>query len=397
LDNHLEPLVRKPLAHNTSLFSGDDSGYRTVPSEEGWEPMVELQNNTNIIVRPVYAGYSPIDGQISISSSLPGTGETMYVRRAVAECLEGAANFIAEQSGYQLIVVDGFRNYQTQAAGFSRLFIESLGENRSDIAKYDALLSADKIFSFVDIDASLVADSPLTIEACTKLTNTINWDTTPKQIRQEMLTWAANMALYQQLTKQDFDIVNMQYWWEKLMKHGTNLFQYNNNAHAWGGAIDVLLWEKCEIGGCTRWVPVNHIPFDYMWSESAIDFLENEENWDSYRTSARKEWAIRRYLMSIHINPDNIDDEQFWKWRDAIRLLTNTMTSMGATYYYNENWHFNVPNIIRNPKTQVIEYSWACAWIQQNTWNSCHAILTHGSEWVQTFTGIGAHKMLKLT
>lgn len=136
--------------------------------------MVELQNNTNIIVRPVYAGYSPIDGQISISSSLPGTGETMYVRRAVAECLEGAANFIAEQSGYQLIVVDGFRNYQTQAAGFSRLFIESLGEDRSDTAKYDALLSADKIFSFVDIDASLVADSPLTIEACTKLTNTIN-------------------------------------------------------------------------------------------------------------------------------------------------------------------------------------------------------------------------------
>lgn len=33
--NHLEPIFRKPLSHNTDLFSGDDSGYRDVPSQEG--------------------------------------------------------------------------------------------------------------------------------------------------------------------------------------------------------------------------------------------------------------------------------------------------------------------------------------------------------------------------
>lgn len=358
--------------------------------------MVILQNDVNIIVRPVYAGYNAVDGQRDISSSLPWTGETMHVRKAVAYCLGRVANFIAEQSEYRLIVVDGFRNYQTQAAGFSRLFIESLGEDRSNTAKYDAIISADKIFSFVDINPLLTEDNPLTIEECADLANRINWDITPERLRQEMLTWAANVALYQQLTQQDIDIVNMKYWWEKLIKHGTNLFQYDKNAHAWGGAVDVLLGEKCEIDGHIRWIPVNHVPFDHMWPESAIDFLENKMNWDSYRVAAKKEWTIRKYLISIHIDPDNISDTQFEKWRNAIRLLTNTMTSMGATYYCNENWHFNVPNIIHNPETKKIEYASVCSSIQKNTWNSCHAILSHGSKWIQTFTGMGAHRMLNL-
>ena len=33
--------------------------------------MVILQNDVNIIVRPVYAGYNAVDGQRDISSSLP--------------------------------------------------------------------------------------------------------------------------------------------------------------------------------------------------------------------------------------------------------------------------------------------------------------------------------------
>ena len=98
----------------------------------------------------------------------------MHVRKAVAYCLGRVANFIAEQSEYRLIVVDGFRNYQTQAAGFSRLCIESLGEDRSNTAKYDAIISADKIFSFVDINPLLTEDNPLTIEECADLANRIN-------------------------------------------------------------------------------------------------------------------------------------------------------------------------------------------------------------------------------
>jgi hypothetical protein len=150
--------------------------------------MVALQNNTKIIVRPVYAGYNSIDGQINTSSSLPGTRETMYVRRAVGHCLERAANFIAERGNYRLIAVDGFRNYQTQAAGFSQLFIQSLRENRSDVAEYDALTSADGIFSFVDIDITQVTDNSLTMADFISLAKRVNGDPTPEQIRKEMLT-----------------------------------------------------------------------------------------------------------------------------------------------------------------------------------------------------------------
>lgn len=174
--------------------------------------MVALLDNTNMVVRPVYAGHNPVDGQINTSSCLPGARETMYVRKAVAQCLERAANFIAERSNYRLIVVDGFRNYQTQAAGFSQLFIQSLRESRGDIAVYDALISADGIFSFVDIDMAKVADNSLSTAEFVSLAQQVNGDPTPEQIRREMLTGAANVALYQQLTGQDFGLIDMAYW-----------------------------------------------------------------------------------------------------------------------------------------------------------------------------------------
>jgi len=207
--NVRDPIIRTPLHHSPELLSGDDTGYRNVPSHEGNEPMVPLQNNKNIIIRPVYAGHNAINGQINTASSLPGTGELMYTRQAVAHCLEQAAAFIAEQSEYRLIAVDGFRNFQTQAAGFSRLFMESLGGDRSDTAKYDALLSADGIFSFVDIDMAQVENSPLTIADCVRLATKVNGDPTPEQIRKEILTGEANVALYQRLIGQDTGLIDM--------------------------------------------------------------------------------------------------------------------------------------------------------------------------------------------
>ncbi len=395
--NFLEPIIRHPLRHNPEMFSGDDFGYRNVPSREGNEPMVVLQNSTNIILRPVYAGYESTNGQINTAASLPGTGEIMYVRQAVAHCLEYAASFIGAQGNNKLIVLDGFRNFQTQAAGFSRLFMESLKFDRSNAAKYDALTLADGIFSFVDIDMTLVTDSPLTVGDCMSLAERVHWNATPEQIRQELLTWAANLALYIKSTGRDPDIINMSYWWEKLDKYWADLFRFNNNTHTWGGAIDILLGEEREINGIKTWVPINHVPFDHMWPESAIDFLENIANWGLYRATARKAWAIRDYLISIDIDPDSISDKQFEKWRNGIRLLTNTMTGMGATYYCNENWHFNVSNEVRDPKNpNQIVYTWSCSSIQVNTWNSCHAILIHGPQWIQTFTWIGAHEKLGL-
>lgn len=363
--------------------------------------MIELEETDNILLRPVYAWISSIDGAVNTSDWLPGASNKIYVRRAVAEWLRIAAESITEYSDYKLIVVDGFRNYRTQASGFSRLYEISIANwwwNPNAIAtQYDAALQADGIFSFVDINMALVDDSLLQAWDCQGLANHLHPDTNPELLRKELLTAQANRALYSHLLWKTPEWPHGEYWTKKILKDGSDLFQFNNNAHTGGGAIDIFLGEKSVVDGIQKIIPVNHVPFDHMGPESAIDFLENPSNWERYKKTAKQKWPIQSYLESLDIKPDDISDVLFIKWRDAIRLLTSTMVWIGATYYYAENWHFNVPNIVVDPKNWKSIYKWTCVKIQTNTWNSCHAILTHGAQGIQTFTGNGAHEMLEIS
>ncbi len=396
IDNY-RPIIRSPLYHSTNILSGDDTGYRSVQSHEGGEPIVELQTSNNLILRPVYAWFSIVDWSKN-NWALPGSNEIMYARRAVAEWLKLAGELVAQKSDYKIIIVDGFRDFRTQASGFARLFQESLKKwwNPESIAtQYDATLLADAIFSFVDVNTRLLDDAPFLESSFRQLSHDLQSDVTPEQLRKEILTAQANNALYEHLRGGKVTWKDGDYWEMKISEHGASLFQFNNNAHTGGGAVDIFLGESRMISGIQKIVPVNHVPFDHMWPESAIDFLEKESHWEKYRATAKKAWPIRNHLLALEIDPDNIPNIQFVKWRDTIRFLTHTMTSLGATYYAAENWHFNIPNLILHPSSWEIAYRWACFDIQTNTGNSCHAILIHGTKWIQTFTGEWAHNMLK--
>lgn len=398
LDSSLQPIIRSPLAHNPNMLSGDDAGYRDVESCDGGEPMVVLRPSSNIIIRPVYAGYSHTDGTHSPDERLPWASEKILVRQSVQRWLQTVVEHISQISWYKLIVVDGFRDYITQASGFSWLFVEALNQPGGNMetlaAKFDAFCSADRIFSFVKTDIALLDDADLTSDHCRWLAEILGKSVTPEDIRRDLLTAAANMALYERHSWKKLWIFDAEYWDKKIWEYGDTLFLFDTNAHAGGWAVDCFLGEEVVIEGKKKIIPVNHVPFDYNWSESQIDFLEKESNWDIYREKAKESWKIRDYCTQIWIDPDNIPDEQFYKWRWAIRLLTNTMTNIGATYYCDENWHFNLPNIVRHPETRETVYESSCVSIQRNTWNSCHAVLVHGKHGIQTFTGKWAHTMV---
>lgn len=390
------PIILEKLAYPRSdsgvRFDGDDAGYRNVLSREWWEPLVQLKANKDLIIRPVYAGYSRIHGQFDPTEVLPGTTEnTIYARKAVVEWVKKLSDYISKKHDYKLIVVDGFRHYETQASGFSRLFLGILWNRDNTLGEiYWAWLRADGIFSFVDTqkrdfswDSYREREIALIAEGVQK---------SPSEVKQELQTMFCNLALYGKCT--NIPVPSIPDVTQLIQDNPENVFYFQNNAHAGGGAVDIFLWK--EHGG--NIVPVNHIPFDFCgegW-ESTIDFLEKKENWLKYRTLAKKDERVRAYLKSIWVDPDDIPDTQFLEWQSAIRILYNCIKRMWWTAYSGENWHFNFWNIVLDPQNNEEIHRGLCVGIQENTGNSCQAILVHGPEkGIQTFTGNGAHEILR--
>lgn len=389
------PIILEKLAYprpdGNERFDGDDTGYRNVLSREWWEPLVQLEASKDLIIRPVYAGYSRIHGQFDTTEVLPGTTDnTIYVRKAVSEWIKRLSDYISKKHGYKVIVVDGFRHYETQASGFSRLFLEILWNRNALWDIYWAWLRADWIFSFVDTQKRDFSwDSHREREIALIAERVQKW---PSEVKQELQTMFCNLALYGKST--NIPVPSIPEVTQLMQDSPENVFYFQNNAHAGGGAVDIFLWK--EYAG--NIIPVNHIPFDFCgesW-ESTIDFLEKKENWMKYRTLAKKDKQVRKYLQSIWVDPDDIPDAQFLEWQSAIRILYNSIKRMGGTTYSGENWHFNFWNIISDLENKEEVYRGWCVKIQENTGNACQAILIHGPErGIQTFTGNGAHEILK--
>lgn len=392
---HTVPIILEKLVYprpdGDERFDGDDTGYRHVISREWWEPLVQLEANPNLIIRPVYAGYSRIHGWFDLTEVLPGTtGNTLYVRKAVAEWIKRLSDYVSRKHGYKLIVVDGFRHYETQASGFSRLFLDMLW-NRSTLSEiYWAWLRADWIFSFVDtqkMDLSWGSHREREIALIAEKVQK-----SPSEVKQELQTMFYNLALYRKSTNIAVPFIPEV---DQLIQDSPeNIFYFQNNAHAGGGAVDIFLWKE-HAGNI---VPINHVPFDFCGKngESTIDFLEKRENWEMYRTLAKKDERVRTYLKSIWVDPDDIPDTQFIEWQSAIRILYNWVKRMWGTTYNGENWHFNFWNIVLDPENNEEIHRGLCTQIQEKTGNSCQAILIHGPEkGIQTFTGNGAHEILR--
>jgi D-alanyl-D-alanine dipeptidase len=93
------------------VSSGDTTGWKELPIEPSHEPLVALGTGTygSIGVHPTY-----------YNDDIEGALPELYVRRGVADRL-----LVAQQSlpsGFQLVVVDGFRSLTIQKALYERMY-----------------------------------------------------------------------------------------------------------------------------------------------------------------------------------------------------------------------------------------------------------------------------------
>lgn len=392
--------IERPIIEATGLPDGDDAGYRDVPVADDGEPMVALSEEDGLLLRPIYDGIDPIDGQRNESNILPGGVEgKMLVRESMAAGLRSFAAYLQNRYGDSVkpIVVDAFRSYQRQAAGHAGLLVKALGSNKRPSAEemFRAGQKADATFSYVRLDqrASEVSTFLNDVKTSTDLAKDLQSLATAlgipfDQVLEEYATFCVNLNVRQQLGL-DRDVENP-YNSDK----GGDL-NFENNAHAGGGAVDMFLGVNGQIASTLA-------PYDFMGPWAAKEILEDDARFDLYVEEARRNPELRTFLQRLGMTPETLTLEDWQFAKEANRVLHHVTAVMGATYYSasnpeegGENWHVQFPNRQRSPVTGEVVYESSSASSYPNSGNPGQALLRMPKgKAVAVWGGTQAHQQL---
>lgn len=347
-----KPIVLPRLKHfgKQVRLAGDDGGYREAPVDEQGETLVDIENS-GIKVRPQYdrGGVELVDGSLNPNLVLPGgAGDIVWNRRSQAAGLCAMNEFLRREYNGEVVVVDGFRSVERQAAGFSKVLRRVLeGDSRPDFATlFEKGFRADSVFSSVRADRShpfaqeLIADLKRNPDVLAYVAATRK---SMESVLHDVLDFCANV----QYSKQHFDTTV-----DTPLNVDIPLV-FQNNAHAGGHADDLFLFMNGQLAN-------GQIPYDFAGIQGAMDYLEYDENFDAYNaflnSGTPEAQYLRSHLLKLGIEGD-VSWNQWVKWREAQRIIVHTAVAVGATFFSDtaksgeaffgaENWHFEFGAII---------------------------------------------------
>lgn len=387
--------INRPINPLTGLIEGDDSGYRrirTLPANES--PLVVPA----VEIRPSYEGIDEY-GKSGPSIALPGglpNGQTV-VRECVARDLEDADRLLTTVFGgaLRICVLDGFRSWRRQAAGFSRMLHMHLAACGLKPEEFE-----DAIAAF--LQAAVLADG--TFSWVNAATDTAEYATVVEEIRQnprvfsQLEAYTASLgptgtmedALYQYITVSANSGLGS--------AAGRVPLDFEGNAHAGGGAVDMMLIDE-------KGRPISLVPFDYPGEEASMDYAEKDENLDKYLAHANADAPLGRLLRG-HLEklgfatPAQFTRNDWEYFRDVNRIRYHLGKSKGWTYYSSvygsENWHFEPGNIGIDARTgKVIHAETATAQSLPNSGNPGHTLQTLGRTATAVWGGSSGHRQAR--
>ena len=397
------PITRPILIETTGRIEGDDDGYRDVPVEDDGERVIALSEEDGLDLRPIYDGVDPIDGSKNDSANLPGGIDgKMFVRESVAIGLRAFANYLRERHGESVkpIIIDTFRSYKRQAAGFSGLLDKALGGNRQPNVEemFKAGRKADGTFSYVraNPNAPELASFMSDIEASGEIGQDLRLlseklGSSFETVLLEYTTFCVNLRIRQRLGL-SLDIEN------PYNSDQTGDVIFENNAHAGAAAVDMFLGVDGKIASSLA-------PYDSMGPWAAKEALEDDANFEGYKREAETDPELSGFLQRLGISATTLTRDQWEFAKEANRVLHHPTNRMGATYYSaanpqngGENWHIEFGNVIWDPANsgQVIHQAPSSSrhW---NSGNPGHALqrMPAGTA-VAVWGGTEAHRQLGL-
>ncbi len=391
---HDQPILLEKL-DATGALAGDDGGYRDVPVTDAGEDLVRIDGD--VMTRPSYDGFDEVTGKFDNRLVLPAGTEGVYARRSVLEALKAANAYLSSRyaNGMQIGVVDAFRSKGRQVAGFSRKAIEVLDGNQNpDISMlYKAGITADGTFSSV----RPFRNNPVYTEFV-----------------KDMVSSQAVIHLAEELGKSPADVaIDLADICANLRK-ASDVFpnapvtplnmdvplNANNNAHAGGGAVDAFLYD-----GSGRMLN-SHVPFDHVGPEAAMDFLEQDDSFDAFKTRVKSNPMLREHLEKQGITGD-VTPAQWKIWQQTQRIMYHTLTRVGATFFSDtarnigspdffggENWHFEPGNVVYDPATGKTVYEGQSANVVRDGGNPGHTLQKKGPGVAAPWGGDAAHEQL---
>lgn len=382
--------IRREVNPLTGLIEGDDAGYRKVRTlPDNAAPVVV----PNVMCRPNYDGIDEY-GNAKRAIALPGglVGGALVVRETFARDIDDADALLQKVFGgqYRLCALDGFRSWERQAAGFSRLLRfhmerlgvteDNVGDRVVDFIKAGNLADGTMAWVNADVDSAVYKDLVVELRKDAGFMS---------QIREFAATLDGGLtddnvseALYVYVTiSANSDI-------GRAANRSIPLV-FECNAHAGGGACDMFLLDG---GG----LPLNHIPFDYPGPEAAMDYLEDDAHFDVYREIAVKNELIRKHLLAIGIAPERFSRSNWDYFRASVRVLYHLSRAKGWTYYSSdhggENWHLEGGNIAYDALTgDVVASEKATAGGYPNSGNPGHALQKYGRDATAVWGGASGH------
>lgn len=316
------PITLQILPH-TGKVDGDDSGYRDVQVDENHDPMVKIPSE--IIKQELVYAKGPVSGLCPYYAGSLGAQSVAFVRKPVLGLLI-MLDTLLRDFGYGVLLVDAWRSSTVQSALWSHLFREGMKKegfaDRKNLTVEDILRlgdAADKIGSYTMAEGNEALLRAVLHEL--------------KGERAGEIIMLANARKEEcQLTATLLTTYEANLGWRSDIELSTKA----TTAHGSGGATDLYMFSHL-----TQKPVCLGVPFDYPGEASRIDFFEREENFGKFQEEVGRDPLLKQYLTECGFpNPSDNDCRTFARNR---RILYHTATSLGASIYVEEPWHFNWP------------------------------------------------------
>lgn len=319
----------------------------------GYDQLKTLANNPTPLVVPDVRCIRQQNNGVNIFGdpdpvrALPGAiaGGAFLVREPVARGLEYIERAMHEHFSeqYKLIFVEGYRSIETQKNGFARALQDFLDANKITTPNDNQLLEHGRrarwIFAWVRpglgdpafgrLRQELMEDREFVQALVPQVSND-----------DPAFTTLANGAV------EDYIVISANSRRGRAAERGI-LLDSEHNAHAGGGAIDIMIADE-------HLAPLSHVPYPFSHSLSAMRFLEDDANFDVYKREALVNPHLNAHLERCGIGANQIRFEHWSRFRRANRVRLRAILAAGGTFYDGETWHFQLGRTVTKWNTNDV-------------------------------------------
>ena len=348
------PIVLTPNPNTGYKWGEDGPNSAHGRKNPGYRGMQTLKENDEPLVVPNVEARSVFDGaSLNGREDDPTTykldgalaGGVMVLREMVARAVDMADGDVREASGGEmhLAIVDGLETWKRQKDGFKRtlggLWTKEGGVEAATLADLHALgMKANGTYCYVQADKN----SPEYADLARGLLTSGDSASEVEEIAQRMAV-EKHLSIDQARERTILELLSISSNADAGPAAGRGLaLNFDPNAHAGAASADLFPIDS-KTGRS-----LSIVPYPWVGEEAAMDYLEDDANYDRYLDVWRREKGLQDHMkMAGFDSPEDFKFSDWERFRRANRIRYFALVGVGCTFYSadpssegGEGWHF---------------------------------------------------------